>query len=301
MITLNDIERLSHTGLADIFGQQPEYPPQWPEIYGVYDSEKAFEIEEEMKFLGLPQERAPGEPSAVDDMSQRFTTTYFHKYISLGFVITKDAIINNLYPTKFPEQGRALKRSMNQGKEVLAAALVSQGFTNQPQFQGGDGMPLFSTQHPIVGGVYANMLPDATSLSETAIEQSLIGIQKLKDQAGLTCMIQAKKIVVPAARQFDICRILESAFQSATANNAITAIYNLSAIPEGYRVNQFLQSSKDFFFTTNAVSGMKHYVRLGYETNAFADFWTDSVFAKALECYSFGWSDPRGMWGVMGL
>jgi hypothetical protein len=290
-INTTAIANLLRPGLAAVFGDYPSYPSQWSEIFETYDSDKAVEIEIEMRMLGLAQIRGEGAPTAVDNgMGQRTVTSYVHKYVALSFSITRQAIKDNLYKTKFPLMVRALKKSMAQTKEILGASVLNNGFS--AAFPIGDGQPLFSTVHPIDGGVVSNRGVNA-DLNEASLEAAIIAVQQFRDQAGLVVQTKPEKLIVPPQVQYSAERLLNSSFRTNTANNDISAIYNLSSVPQGYRVNQYLTSPSAWFMLTDSPDGFKHYVREAIETDVYADFNTDNLLAKALERYSFGVSNFR--------
>lgn len=297
-INTTAIANLLRPGLAAVFGDYPAYPSQWSEIFDVYESDKAVEIEVEMKMLGLAQVRPEGSPTAVDTMGQRITTSYVHKYVALSFNITRQALKDNLYKTKFPLMVRALKKSMAQTKEILGASILNNGFS--ASFPIGDGQPLFSTAHPIDGSTVANAASVAADLNEASLESAIITIQQFKDQAGLIVQTKPQKMIVPPQGQFVAERLLASAFRTNTANNDISAVYNVSAVPDGYRVNQFLTTPNSWFVLTDSPDGFKHYIRESIETDVYADFSTDNLLAKALERYSFGVSNFRAAYGSPG-
>lgn len=301
MINIAAIQSLLRPGLAAVFGSYPQYPSQWSEIFDVYESDKTVEIEVEMKFLGLAQIRPEGSPTAMDSMGQRIITNYNHKYVSLGFQITRQALMDNLYKTKFPMMAKALRDSLAQTKEILGASILNNGFNSA--YPIGDGQPLFSTTHPIDGGTFANTPATQADLNEASLESAIIAIQQFKNQAGLIVQTKPKKLMVGPQNQFVAERLLASAFRTNTANNDISAIYNISAIPEGYRVNQFIQpagSKNPWYVLTDAPDGFKHYVREKIETDMYTDFSTDNLLAKAVERYSFGVSNPRAAYGSEG-
>lgn len=300
-INTGAIANLLRPGLAAVFGSYPMYPSEWAEIFDVYESDKAVEIEVEMKMLGLAQIRPEGSQTSMDTMGQRIITNYQHKYIGLGFVITRQAIMDNLYKTRFPMMATALRDSLAQTKEILGAAVLNNGFN--AAYPIGDGQPLFSTAHPIDGGTFSNTSAVAADLNEASLESGIITIQQFKNQAGLIVMTKPKKLIVAPQNQFVAERLLASAFRTNTANNDISAIYNVTAIPEGYRVNHFLTTTagQAWFVTTDAPDGFKHYVREKVETDVYTDFSTDNLQAKAIERYSFGVSNPRAGYGNVGV
>lgn len=290
-INTTAIANLLRPGLSAVFGDYPLYPSQWSDIFETYDSDKAVEIEVEMKMLGLAQIRPEGSPTATDTMGQRIVTNYVHKYIALSFSITRQAIMDNLYKTKFPLMVRALKKSMAQTKEVLAASILNNGFS--ASFPIGDGQALYSTAHPIDGNTVANTPSVSTDLNEASLEAAVISIQQFKDQAGLIVQTKPEKLIVPPQGQFVAERLLGSAFRTNTGNNDISAIFNVSAFPQGYRVNQYLTLPNTWYVVTDAPDGFKHFVRESIETDVYTDFSTDNLLAKAVERYSFGVSNFR--------
>lgn len=298
-INTGSIQQLLRPGLAEVFGDYPMYPGQWSEIFETATSDKQAEVEVEMKFLGLAAIKAEGAATEYDNMGQAYIFTYVHRYVSIGFIITRQAIKDNQYKDRFPQQSKALKNSMLQTKEVLGASVLNNGFSSS--FLGGDGVALFSTAHPlVVGGTYSNTFSTQTDLNETSLQDAIVTVQRFKDQAGLRVMVQPKKLVVPPPLQWTANRLLNSQFRTGTANNDISAIYNIDAVPEGYRVNQFLTDDSAWFLKTNADNGLKYYTREALETDVYTDFDTQSLKALAIERYSFGWSNPRGMFGSSG-
>jgi len=292
------IQSLLRPGLAAVFGSYPKWPSQWSDIFETYTSDKAVEYETEMKLTGLAAFRPEGSPTLMQDMGQRFITSYVHRYLGLGFQITRQAIQDNLYKDKFPIMARALRDSMAQSKELLGANVLNNGFNGA--FPIGDGQPVFSVNHPIDTGVVANTFVVQADLNEASLEAALIAIQQFRDQAGLIVMTKAEKMIVPAQGQFIAERLLASAFRTNTPNNDVSAIYNMSSIPQGFRVNQYLTLPNFWMVMTNAPNGFKHYIREKIETDVYTDFQTDNLLAKAVERYSFGVSNFRCAFGSNG-
>jgi phage major head subunit gpT-like protein len=186
-------------------------------------------------------------------------------------------------------------------KQVKAAAVLNNGFNTSGQYNGGDGVSLFNTAHPLVsGGTNSNTQSTATDLNETALENAVIQIAAWTDERGLLIAAQPRKLIVPPGNQFVATRLLETELRVSTADNDINAIKNNGSIPEGYAINHFLTDSDSYFLTTDVPNGMKHFVRTPLSTSMDGDFDTGNVRYKARERYSFGWSDPLGMWGSPG-
>ncbi len=297
-INTGAIQSLLRPGLAAVFGDYDMYPSQWTEIFEKHTSDKAVEIEVETKLLGLAAIRQEGAATQFDDMGQRIITSYVHKYTSIGFIITRQAMKDNLYQSRFPVQAKALKNSMAQTKEVLGASILNNGFSTS--FPVGDGSALFATNHPIDTGTYSNTFTTEADLNETSLQDAIVAIQVFQDQAGLIVMDKPEKLIVPPALQWTANRLMNSQFRTGTANNDISAIYNVSAIPEGYRVNQFLTDTNAWFILTSADNGFKYYEREALETSVFTDFASDNLLAKAVERFSFGVSNPRAGFGSSG-
>jgi len=297
-INTSSIQQLLRPGLAEVFGDYPMYPAEYTEIFTTQTSDKAVEIEVEMKLLGLASIKGEGAPTQFQDMGQRVISTYYHRYTSVGFIITRQAMKDNLYESQFPLQAQSLRNSMLQSKEVNGASVLNNGFSSS--FPGGDGQPLFSTAHPIDTGTFANTPSVQVDLNESSLQDAIVTISQFRDQAGLITMTKPTKLIVPSQLQFTADRILHSQFRTGTANNDINAIYNIGAVPQGYRVNHFLTDTNGWFLMTDAPNGLKHYVREALETDVFTDFTSDNLLAKAIERYSFGWSNPRGSFGSSG-
>jgi phage major head subunit gpT-like protein len=297
-INTSSIQQLLRPGLAEVFGDYPMYPAEYTEIFTTQTSDKAVEIEVEMKLLGLASIKGEGAPTQFQDMGQRVISTYYHRYTSVGFIITRQAMKDNLYESQFPLQAQSLRNSMLQSKEVNGASVLNNGFSSS--YPGGDGQPLFSTAHPIDTGTFANTPSVQVDLNESSLQDAIVTISQFRDQAGLITMTKPTKLIVPPQLQFTADRILHSQFRTGTANNDINAIYNIGAVPQGYRVNHFLTDTNGWFLMTDAPNGLKHYVREALETDVFTDFTSDNLLAKAIERYSFGWSNPRGSFGSSG-
>lgn len=295
-VNISSIAALLRPGLASVFGDYDQYPSMWSEIFEQNTSDKAVELEVEMKMLGLGQLLNEGAPIAQDSMSQRAVTSFVHRYIGLAFQITRQAIMDNLYKSKFPNMVKSLKKSLAQTKEILGAAIFNNGF--DPSYPLADGQPFFSLNHPIDGGSVSNT-GTPQQLNESSLESALIQIQQFKDAAGLLAQIKPVKLLLPPQLQYQGTRLLQSAFRTGVANNDISAVYNLSAVPKGYTVNQFLTSPDAWFLLTNA-DGLKYYSREKIETDVYTDFSTKNLLASAIERYSFGVSNFRAAYGNKG-
>jgi len=289
-------------GLNALFGlEYKRYGEEHKEIYETETSERSFEEETKLSGFAAAPVKNEGNAIAYDNAQEAFTARYNHQTIALGFSLTEEAVEDNLYDTLSARYTKALARAMAYTKQVKAAAVLNNGFTNSAAYYGGDGVPLFSTSHPTVaGGTNSNTQSTATDLNETALENAVIQIAAWTDERGLLIAAQPRKLVVPPGNQFVATRLLETELRVSTADNDINAIKNNGSIPEGYTINHFLTDSDAYFLTTDVPNGMKHFVRTPLSTSMDGDFDTGNVRYKARERYSFGWSDPLGMWGSAG-
>jgi len=292
-------------GLNALFGMEyARYGEEHKEIYETEKSERSFE--EETKLAGFSAAPVKNEGSAIayDNAQEAFTARYTHETIALGFSITEEAVEDNLYDRLASRYTKALARSMANTKQVKAANVLNNAFDSS--FAGGDGKELCATDHPIVAGTFSNELATAADLSETSLEQALIDIAAFVDERGLKIATMGRKLIIPKELQFTAERILKSPLSTtpggsnAFAKNDINAMMNMGMVPEGYRVNHFLTDTDAFFILTDAPNGMKHFVRSAIKTAIEGDFDTGNVRFKARERYSFGWSDPRGIFGSAG-
>ena len=288
-------------GLNALFGlEYKQYENQHAEIYTTESSDRAFE--EEVMLSGFAQAQVKPEGSGVsfDNAQETFTARYSHETVALAFSITEEAIEDNLYDRLASRYTKALARSMAQTKQVKAANPLNQGLPTADGFDSGDGVSLFNTAHPTISGTFANTLATQADLNETSLEQSLIDIAALTDERGLKVAAKGVKMIIPSALQFTAERLMKSQLRTGTADNDINAIGSMGMIPQGYRVNNFLTDTDAFYITTDVPNGMKYFERSPIKTAMEGDFDTGNVRYKARERYSFGVSDPRGIFGVEG-
>ncbi len=285
-------------GLNALFGlEYARYGEQHKEIYETETSERSFEEETKLSGFSAAPVKNEGSAIAYDNAQEAFTARYTHETIALGFSLTEEAIEDNLYDSLSGRYTKALARAMAYTKQVKAANVLNTGFTAN----GGDGVPLFSTQHPLVsGGVNSNTPATQADLNETSLENAVIQIAAWTDERGLLIAAKPKKLIIPPALKFVATRLLETELRVGTADNDINAIKNNGSIPEGYTVNNFLTDTNAWFLSTDVPNGMKHFVRTPMSTGMDGDFDTGNVRYKARERYSFGYSDPLGMFGSQG-
>jgi hypothetical protein len=287
-------------GLNALFGlEYKRYGEEHKEIYETEKSERSFEEETKLSGFSAAPVKSEGSALAYDNAQEAFTSRYTHETIALGFSLTEEAIEDNLYDSLSARYTKALARAMSYTKQVKAASVLNNGFSSA--FPGGDGVSLFNANHPIVsGGSNSNVPAVATDLNETALENAAIQIQAWTDERGLLIAAKPVKLVVHPSNQFVATRLLETSLRVGTADNDINAIKNNGTIPGGYTVNHFLTDPNAWFLLTDVPNGMKHFVRTPMSTGMDGDFDTGNVRYKARERYSFGWSDPLGVWGSEG-
>jgi hypothetical protein len=286
--------------LNALFGlEYAKYGEQHKEIYETETSERSFEEETKLSGFSAAPVKNEGAAIAYDNAQEAFTARYTHETIALGFSITEEAIEDNLYDSLSSRYTKALARGMAYTKQVKAAAILNTGFTAGVTY--GDGVTLFSTAHPLVsGGVNSNRPATAADLNETSLENAVIQIAAWTDERGLLIAAKPKKLVVPPALQFVATRLLETELRVGTADNDINAIKNNGSIPGGYTINNFLTDTNAWFLLTDVPNGLKHFVRSPLANSMDGDFDTGNVRYKARERYSFGVSDPLGVYGSPG-
>jgi phage major head subunit gpT-like protein len=287
-------------GLNALFGlEYAKYGEQHKEIYETETSERSFEEETKLSGFSAAPVKNEGAAIAYDNAQEAFTARYTHETIALGFSITEEAIEDNLYDSLSSRYTKALARGMAYTKQVKGAAILNTGFTAGVTY--GDGVTLFSTAHPLVsGGVNSNRPTTGADLNETSLENAVIQIAAWTDERGLLIAAKPKKLVVPPSLQFVATRLLETELRVGTADNDINAIKNNGSIPGGYTVNNFLTEPNAWFLLTDVPNGLKHFVRSPLANSMDGDFDTGNVRYKARERYSFGVSDPLGVYGSPG-
>ena len=287
-------------GLNALFGMEyARYGEEHKEIYETETSERSFE--EETKLSGFSAAPVKNEGSAIqyDNAQEAWTARYNHETIAMGFSVTEEAVEDNLYDSLSSRYTKALARGMAYTKQVKAAYVLNNAFTGGPTY--GDGVVLCSTAHPLVsGGTNSNRPTTGADLNETSLENAVIQIAAWTDERSLLIAAKPRKLIVPPALMFVATRLLETELRVGTTDNDINALKNNGSIPEGYTVNHFLTDTNAWFLTTDVPNGLKHFVRTPLNTSMDGDFDTGNVRYKARERYSFGVSDPLGIFGSPG-
>jgi hypothetical protein len=287
-------------GLNALFGlQYKTYDQEHEEIYETETSERSFEEETKLSGFSAAPVKNEGSALAYDNAQEAWTARYNHETIALGFSLTEEAIEDNLYDSLSARYTKGLARAMAYTKQVKAAAVINNGFSTQ--YVGGDGVSLFSTAHPLVnGGTNSNRPSTGADLNETSLEAAVIQIAAWTDERGLLIASKPTKLIVPPALQFVATRLLETSLRVGTTDNDINALKNNGSIPGGYAINHYLTDTNGWYLCTDVPNGMKHFVRTPLSNGMDGDFDTGNVRYKSRERYSFGYSDPLGIFGSPG-
>jgi len=285
-------------GLNALFGlEYARYENEAAEIFSQESSDRAFE--EEVMLVGFGEAAVKTEGAAVqfDTAKESFTARYTHETIALAFALTEEAVEDNLYDTLSARYTKALARSMAYTKQVKGANVLNTAFTTT----GGDGVSLVNTAHPTtLGGNFSNRSATDADISETSLEQGMIDVAGFIDERGMKVAMNGRKLIIPVNIQFVTDRILNSTLRVGTADNDINAMRNMGMLPEGYTVNHYLTDTDAWFLKTDCPNGFKHFTRAALATGMEGDFDTGNMRYKARERYSYGYSDPRCVYGSQG-
>jgi hypothetical protein len=287
-------------GLNALFGMEYKtYGEEHKEIYEVENSERSFEEETKLSGFSAAPVKNEGSAIAYDNAQEAWTARYNHETIALGFSITEEAVEDNLYDSLSKRYTKSLARAMAYTKQVKAASVLNNAFNSA--FVGGDGVALCSASHGLVsGGVNSNIPATPADLNETSLEAAVIQIAAWTDERGLLIAAKPRKLVIPPALMFVAKRLLDTELRVGTTDNDINALKAMGSIPEGYTVNHFLTDNNGWFLMTDVPNGLKHFVRTPLANSMDGDFDTGNVRYKSRERYSFGWSDPLGIYGSAG-
>lgn len=276
-----------------------EYPVEWDKLFDKNTSRRAWEEDVGVTSFGLAVEKGEGMPITYDTERQGFTTRYRHVVYALGFVITREIMEDDLYDIVGQRRAQGLAFSMRQTKEIVGANVYNRAFT--AGYTGGDGTVLLNNAHPnVAGGTWSNILATNSDLSEAALEQASIDISLLKNDRGLQISLVGEKLIIPPQLEFEAYRIMKSQGRVGTDLNDPNALKEMGKFRGGIVMNHYLTDSDAWFIRTNAPHGMKYFERRGDEFGTDDDFDTENAKFKATARYSFGWTDPRGLFGSPG-
>lgn len=298
-LNTGSLSKLLWPGINKIWGDTyPQYKEEWPEIFTKNSSSRNWEEDVGMSGFTLLSVKGEGAPITYDTMKQGFTTRYIHVVYASGFQITREAVEDNLYQIEADKKARALGKAEKQTRDTIGANVLNRAFTSG--YTGGDGSILCVSSHPnVAGGTWSNVLSTAAPLSEASIEDMSIAVWALTDDRGLKAALKPRKLVIPAALSFEADRLFHTSGRVGTANNDKNTMENY--FPDGYTVNHYLTSTTAYFILTDAADGFKYFERRATEFKADNDFDTENAKFKVSARYSFGWSDPRCVYGTPGV
>lgn len=300
-MTTGSFAKLLYPGVNSFFMTKYEgYAEKWNQLFDVFDSKRNFEEDVAISNFGLMVQKSELAPVTFDTMRLGYTSRYTHVTYALGFMVSRELVDDNLYSEISFKKANALAFSARQTKEIIAANVYNRAFNSS--FTGGDGSALLVNNHAnVVGGTYSNILTTAANLSEAAIEQALIDIRKYLDDRGNRIDVMPEALILPVDLEFEAERIFKSTGRVGTPNNDTNAIKSVGRFPKGIILNPFLTSSTAWFIRTNVQEGMKHFKRRAMEFTTDNDWDTENAKFKCTERYSFGWTDPKGLYGTPGV
>ena len=276
-----------------------EHTVEYTDLFDSDTSHQNYEEDVQLTTFGLVPRKTEGQPVVYDSEVQGFVTRYTHIAYALGYIVTKEELDDNLYESVSKKRSSALAFSFRQTKENIAANIYNRAFNST--YTGGDGVALCSTVHPnTTGGTFSNKLFVDADLSEASLEQALIDIMGFQNDRGLLIAVMPRSLHVPRQEWFNANRILKSVYQPGTANNDLNILKATNAFPEGIKINHYFTSPHAWFIRTNVQDGLKYYERVAMQFDQDNDFDTMNAKAKGYERYSFGWSDPRALYGSNG-
>ena len=299
VITTSSFAKALWPGVNAWYGKAyNDYQTEWDKLFEKNTSKKAYEEDVGLSGFGLAKVKSEGAAIEYDSERQGWTTRYNHVVYALGFIITREMFEDDQYDVVGQRKAKGLARSMRQTKEIVGANIFNRAFNSS--YKGGDQKEMCATDHPLVaGGTFANELTTASDLSEAALEQAAIDIYAFTDDRGLLIAAKPKKLVIASANQFEASRILEADGRTGTDSNDPNVLKNKCIIPETI-VNHYLTDSDAWFILTDVNDGLKYFERRGDAFEMDNDFDTENAKFKATARYSFGWSDPRGVFGSPG-
>lgn len=300
VITTGSFAKALWPGVNKWYGKAyDEHRVEYTDLFDTFKSNKRYEEDVSISSFGLASVKEEGGDVSYDNERQGFVTRYAHVVYALGFIVTREAFEDDLYDVVAQRRARGLAFSMRQTKEIVAANVYNRAFNST--YTGGDSLELCSAAHTnIAGGTWANELTTAADLSEASLEQACIDIGKWENDRGLQIAVMPKCLVIPVDLEFEANRILKTQYRVGTADNDINALNMMGKFPDGIKVNHYLTDTDAWFLRTNAPDGMKHFVRRSPQFGVDNDFDTENAKFKATERYSFGWTDPRGVFGSPG-
>ena len=299
VITTGSTPKLLWPGLNAIWGMEyNEYPPEWKQLFEMNYSDKNYEEDVALTGMGLAPVKSEGESLQYDTMKQSYVSRYSNVAYSIGFVITREEIEDNLYAQFGAQRSRNVAYSMHQTKENVGANIFNRAFSGS--YLGGDGVSMINSTHPVEGGSFSNTLTVAADLSEASLEQALIDISNFRDNRNNRIQVKGRCLAVPPSLMFEAQRILKNPERPGTADRDINAMYSMGLLPDGFKTNHFFSDSDAWFILTDCPNGLKYFERAAPRFESDNDFTTKNALFSGYERYSFGWTDPRGIFGSPG-
>jgi hypothetical protein len=276
-----------------------EHPEEYVDLFTKDSSTQNYEEDVQLTGFGLAPRKSEGAGVSYDSETQGFVTRYTHVAYALGYIVTKEELDDNLYEKVSKRRAASLAMGFRQTKENVAANVYNRAFNST--YKGGDSVELCSTAHTnATGGTWSNKPTVDVDLSEAALEDAVIAIMGMQNDRGLLIQVMPQSLHIARQEHFNAHRILKSVYQSGTANNDVNVLAATNAFPGGIKLNHYFSSAHAWFIRTNVADGMKYYERVGISFDQDNDFDTMNVKAKGYERYSFGWSDPRAIYGSNG-
>ncbi|MCI4435741.1 MAG: hypothetical protein JHC33_02875 [Ignisphaera sp.] len=287
-------------GVKAFWGQAyDEHATEYDKLFDSETSSQNYEEDVQLTGFGLAPIKPEGQGVNYDSEMQGFTTRYTHVAYASGYIVTKEELDDNLYLEVSKRRASSLAMGFRQTKENVAANIYNRAFTGG--YTGGDGVALCATNHPNTsGGTYANMPTVSADLSEASLEDAMIAIMGYQNDRGLLINVMPRSLIIARQEWYNANRILKSVYTPGSANNDINVLKATNALPEGIVMNHYLTAPHAWFLRTNIQNGLKYYSRVGITFDQDNDFDTMNAKAKGYERYSFGWTDPRAIWGVNG-
>jgi hypothetical protein len=299
VITTGNHPKALWPGIKQWWGRQyDEHAVEYTDLFDDDTSDKSYEEDVQVTGFGLAPVKPQGTAVQYDSETQGYVSRYTHVAYALGYIVTWEELRDNLYEVVSKRRAQALAFSMRQTKENVGANVYNRAFNNA--YLGGDGVELVSNAHPTLSGNQSNILAVAADLSELSLETAIIQVMGMTNDRGLKISLMPRSLHVHRNEWFNANRILKSALQNDTANNAVNVLKATNALPDGIKMNHYFTDPDAWFLRTNVPRGLVHYDRDPVTFEQDNDFDTKNAKALCYERYSMGWTDWRGVVGSPG-
>jgi hypothetical protein len=291
------VEPILNETFDGIYDQRAdEWKPVFKESKG---TPRNYHEEPVLYGFGAAPEMGDGAPVTYQSGGVLFIQRYVYSVFGLAFALTKVLVEDGDHIKIGTTYAEHLAQSMIETKETLTANVLNRAFNGT--YQGGDLVALNVNNHPIIGGVFSNLLTTPAALSQTSLEQMLIQIRQAVDNNGKKIRLTPMRIVTGPANVFQCEVLLKSILRAGTANNDINPIRSMNMLKDGQANMSRITSNTAWWVETDAPQGLKLLTRRKLERSMEGDFDTDSMRYKATERYIPGWTDPRIIYGTPGL